>query len=385
MTNIAFVRSPLSIHGWRGDGGEGESGKENDKNGYFSMSQLEIINIHKNYEGKPLLKGINLTVSSGETLCLLGRSGSGKSTLLRIVAGLESADRGDLLWNGESICDVPTWQRQFGLMFQDYALFPHMNVSENVAFGLRMAGMKKVEIAPLVNEALELVNMSAFGKRQVTDLSGGEQQRIALARALAPHPRLLMLDEPLAALDRALRLELQDELRGLLHKTGIPAIYVTHDQEEAFVLGDRVAILSDGLVEQSGSPEEVYQAPKNRSVAEFLGMTNFVDGKVVATEPLQVETALGILTSSNCRMSNVKIGDQQLLLVQTTGAELATTQDGNNRIHGIVTECFFRGDDFKVTLNCCELFFEFSLSERCEVGQSITIQVPDSSVVCLET
>jgi ABC-type Fe3+/spermidine/putrescine transport system ATPase subunit len=343
------------------------------------MSQLEIINIHKNYEGKPLLKGIHLSVESGETLCLLGRSGSGKSTLLRIVAGLESADRGDLLWNGESICDVPTWQRQFGLMFQDYALFPHMNVSENVAFGLRMAGMKKADIAPLVNEALELVNMSAFAKRQVTDLSGGEQQRIALARALAPHPRLLMLDEPLAALDRALRLELQDELRGLLHKTGIPAIYVTHDQEEAFVLGDRVAILSDGLVEQSGSPEEVYQAPKNRSVAEFL------EGKVVSVEPLQVETALGILRPSKCTKPKLKIGDQKLILIQTTGAELETTQDGNNRIHGIVTECFFRGDDFKVTLNCCELFFEFSLSERCEVGQSISIQVPDSSIVCLET
>jgi len=348
------------------------------------MNQLEIINIHKNYEGKPLLKGINLSVASGETLCLLGRSGSGKSTLLRIIAGLESAEAGDLLWNGESICDVPTWQRQFGLMFQDYALFPHMNVSENVAFGLRMAGMKKTEIGSLVNEALELVNMSAFAKRQVTDLSGGEQQRIALARALAPHPRLLMLDEPLAALDRALRLELQDELRGLLHKTGIPAIYVTHDQEEAFVLGDRVAILSDGLVEQSGRPEEVYKFPKNRSVAEFLGMTNFVEGKVVSVEPLQVETSLGKLKPSKCTMPDVKIGDQRLLLIQTTGAVLAKTLDGFNRISGIVTECVFRGDDFKVTLNCGELVFEFSLTERCEGGKSITIQVPDSSIICLD-
>lgn len=349
------------------------------------MNQLEIVNIHKNYEGKPLLKGINLSVSSGETLCLLGRSGSGKSTLLRIVAGLESADSGDILWNGENVLHVPTWQRQFGLMFQDYALFPHMNVSENVAFGLRMLGMKKAEIADLVNEALELVNMSGFAKRQVTDLSGGEQQRIALARALAPHPRLLMLDEPLAALDRALRMELQEELRGLLHKTGIPAIYVTHDQEEAFVLGDSVAILSDGLVEQSGSPEEVYQTPKNRSVAEFLGMTNFVEGKVVGVEPLQVETVLGIFRVSTSEPDHFKLGEQKLLLIQSTGAEIATTQDAKNRIHGVITESIFRGDDFKVTLNISDLALEFSLTERCEIGQSVAIRVPDSSIVCLET
>jgi spermidine/putrescine transport system ATP-binding protein len=345
---------------------------------------LELINIHKNYEGKPLLKGINLSVASGETLCLLGRSGSGKSTLLRIIAGLESADSGDVRWNGESVCEVPTWQRQFGLMFQDYALFPHMNVSENVAFGLRMAGMKKSEIAPLVSQALELVNMSGFAARRVTDLSGGEQQRIALARALAPHPRLLMLDEPLAALDRALRMELQEELRGLLHKTGIPAIYVTHDQEEAFVLGDCVAILSDGLVEQSGSPEEVYKAPKNRSVAEFLGMTNFVEGKVVSVKPLQVETVFGLFTPSICARSDAKIGERMTVLIQTRGAEFTTEQNCSNIVRGKVTECIYRGDDFKVTLINNDNEFVFSLSEKCEAGQFVAIKVPESSIVCLE-
>jgi len=348
------------------------------------MNQLELINIHKNYEGKPLLRGINLGVASGETLCLLGRSGSGKSTLLRIIAGLESADSGDVRWNGESVCEVPTWQRQFGLMFQDYALFPHMNVSENVAFGLRMSGMKKVEIAPLVSQALELVNMSGFTARRVTDLSGGEQQRIALARALAPHPRLLMLDEPLAALDRALRMELQEELRGLLHKTGIPAIYVTHDQEEAFVLGDRVAILSDGLVEQSGSPEAVYQTPKNRSVAEFLGMTNFVEGKVVEVEPLQVDTEFGKFIPAKGGRPDAKMGERRTILIQSTGAELTTEQNGNNIVRGKVVECIYRGDDFKVTVKNNETEFVFSLSERCEAGQSAAIRVPESSVVCLD-
>lgn len=345
---------------------------------------LELINIHKNYEGKPLLKGINLSVSSGETLCLLGRSGSGKSTLLRIIAGLESADSGDVLWNGESVREVPTWQRQFGLMFQDYALFPHMNVSENVAFGLRMSKLKKAEIAPQVEQALDLVDMSGFAKRRVTDLSGGEQQRIALARALAPHPRLLMLDEPLAALDRALRMELQEELRSLLHKTGIPAIYVTHDQEEAYVLGDRVAILSDGLVEQAGTPEEVFLSPRSRGVAEFLGMTNFVEGKVVSIDPLQVVTALGKFSISPSRCGRLSLGEQKFLLMQTTGAELAAEKRGNNLLSGLVTECVFRGDDFKVSMQCNGVDLIFSLYERCEVGQSILIHLPESSIVCLE-
>lgn len=350
----------------------------------LNQNSLEIVNIHKNYEGKPLLKGINLNVASGETLCLLGRSGSGKSTLLRIIAGLESADSGDVRWNGASVCDVPTWQRQFGLMFQDYALFPHMDVSENVSFGLRMAGMKKDAIAPLVSEALELVNMSGFAKRRVTDLSGGEQQRIALARALAPHPRLLMLDEPLAALDRALRMELQEELRTLLHKTGIPAIYVTHDQEEAFVLGDRVAILADGLVEQKGSPEEVYRSPKNRSVAEFLGMTNFVEGKVVSVEPLRVETAIGLFDLASYDKGLVSLGERKHLMIQSAGAQLATEKKGSNLLSGVVIECVFRGDDFKVTVNCNTSSFVFSLKERCEAGQAITLSLPESSIVCLE-
>ena len=253
-----------------------------------------------------------------------------------------------------------------------------------VAFGLRMSGLKKSEIAPMVKQALDLVNMSGFSERRVTDLSGGEQQRIALARALAPHPRLLMLDEPLAALDRALRMELQEELRGLLKKTGIPAIYVTHDQEEAFVLGDHVAILSEGLVEQSGSPEEVYKSPKDRSVAEFLGMTNFIEGKVVAVEPLQFETVVGKFTLSLCKHDCIKLGEQHQLLIQTIGAEVSSEKTGINLLSGKVTECVFKGDDFKVSLNCNGLDFIFSLVEKCEIGQSVTIRLPESSFVCLE-
>ena len=233
---------------------------------------LTITNIHKSYEGKPLLKGISLEVAHGETLCLLGPSGSGKSTLLRIVSGLEEAEAGDVLWDGESLANIPSHQRSFGLIFQDYALFPHLNVFQNVAFGLKMQKLPKDQIQQRVDESLRQVHLTGFDSRRVTELSGGEQQRVALARALAPHPRLLMFDEPLGALDRRLREYLLVEIREILEKSGVPAIYVTHDQAEAFVLADRVMLLNGGEIVQSGSPADVFAHPATAWVAEFLGV-----------------------------------------------------------------------------------------------------------------
>ncbi|NCP15641.1 ABC transporter ATP-binding protein, partial [bacterium] len=204
---------------------------------------LQLLDISKDYENKPLLRGISFTVTANETVCLLGASGSGKSTLLRIIAGLEPPDQGTVRWEERDLASVPAHLRNFGLVFQDYALFPHLSVFENIAFGLRMQNLPRPEIEQRVREAVAQVNLTGFEKRGVSDLSGGEQQRVALARALAPRPRLLMLDEPLGALDRALRERLQGELRGILHATGVPAIYVTHDQEEAFAIADRVLLL----------------------------------------------------------------------------------------------------------------------------------------------
>ena len=233
---------------------------------------LTLKNIHKSYEGKPLLKGISFDVAHGETLCLLGPSGSGKSTLLRIVSGLENAEAGDVLWDGKSLAGIPSHQRNFGLIFQDYALFPHLNVFENVAFGLKMQKMSKDAIQQRVAESLKQVHLTEFDSRRVTDLSGGEQQRVALARALAPRPRLLMFDEPLGALDRRLREYLIVEIREILRASGVPAIYVTHDQAEAFALAHRVILLNDGEIVQSGSPEEIMAQPASTWVAEFLGV-----------------------------------------------------------------------------------------------------------------
>jgi spermidine/putrescine transport system ATP-binding protein len=344
---------------------------------------LEIRNIRKNYEGKPLLCGIHLQVKSGETLCLLGRSGSGKSTLLRIIAGLEKADAGAVWWNGEDLTFVPAWQRKFGLMFQDYALFPHYSVAENVAFGLSMRGMKKERIHERVEEVLELVNMGSFAKRRVTDLSGGEQQRIALARALAPEPRLLMLDEPLAALDRALRVELQEELRGLLHHTGIPAIYVTHDQEEAFSLGDRIAILADGGIEQQGTPEEVYENPRNRKVAEFLGMTNIIEGKVISTVPVVLETASGKLQANDSVKRSLSIGQKVTVLLKSGQVKLAASASFN-RIEGLVKECLYRGEDYKIRIEIpTGQRFVFSVEQAYSTGQKMVFEVPPEEIVIL--
>ena len=235
---------------------------------------LALKNIHKSYEGKPLLKAISFDVAHGETLCLLGPSGSGKSTLLRIISGLENAEVGDVYWDGESLAGVPSHERNFGLIFQDYALFPHLNVFENVAFGLKMQKIPKVAIQQRIAETLKQVHLTGFDSRRVTELSGGEQQRVALARALAPRPRLLMFDEPLGALDRRLREYLIVEIREILRESGMPAIYVTHDQAEAFALADRVMLLNDGEIVQSGSPEEIMDQPASAWVAEFLGVKN---------------------------------------------------------------------------------------------------------------
>jgi len=208
---------------------------------------LRIEGISKTYQFKPLLEDINLSVSRGEILCLLGPSGSGKSTLLRIIAGLEKPESGRLFWDDADIMDLQAYERNFGFMFQDYALFPHMSVRENVAFGLEMKGLARELIDKRVREVLKMVEMADFLERNVTDLSGGEKQRVALARAIAPKPQLLMLDEPLGSLDRTLRDQLIMELGSVLQQLETPVIYVTHDQEEAFSIGDRLAVLHNAL------------------------------------------------------------------------------------------------------------------------------------------
>jgi ABC-type Fe3+/spermidine/putrescine transport system ATPase subunit len=304
---------------------------------------------------------------------LLGASGSGKSTLLRIIAGLEEADAGFVSFNGVNLTSTPAHLRDFGFVFQDYALFPHLKVNENVAFGLKMRRLPQAEIAKRVASSLEMVNLSTFGARHVTDLSGGEQQRVALARALATRPRLLMFDEPLGALDRTLREDLLNELRTILHQTKIPAIYVTHDQEEAFTIADRVLILHNGEIVREGAPADVWADPGSAFVAGFLGLGNTVSGKVIAkigNSEWKVESGVGIFTVS-CTHEHFR-GDDVHLLVRPLPAEKEA-----NVVEGTVRDVIFQQDRFKVTLDQGLYVY---LPNAPQVGEKINVRV---KVECL--
>jgi len=345
---------------------------------------LTVRDIWKSYEGQPLLQGVSFEVRPGETVCLLGPSGSGKSTLLRIIAGLEPAERGQVLWEGEDLANVPVHQRRFGLMFQDYALFPHRSVAENVAFGLRMQGLPREEIARRVEEALARVNLSGFAHRRVTDLSGGEQQRVALARALAPRPRLLMLDEPLGALDRTLREQLSEFLRALLHQSGIPAIYVTHDQEEAFAIADRLILLYQGRVAQTGTPAEVYARPASVWVARFLGLSNLLPGVVRALHPLRLSTDLGewIAAASS---QPLQPGQRVNLLIRPNAVtSWMAEKNGPNCLTGQVEDMTFRGEGYRLSLRCSPHYvFTFYSAQPWTPGQILTLHLDPEGVLCL--
>jgi len=336
---------------------------------------LQLLDITKDYESRSLLRGISFTVVANETICLLGASGSGKSTLLRIIAGLEPPEQGTVFWEGQDLTAVPAHLRNFGLVFQDYALFPHLSVFENIAFGLKMQNLPQPEIRKRVQEAMAQVNLSGFERRRVTELSGGEQQRVALARALAPRPRLMMFDEPLGALDRALRDHLLDELRGILHATRVPAIYVTHDQEEAFAIADRVLLLHEGEIVREGSPFEVWNEPHSAWEARFLGLGNVVEGVVrFQVGNVKVETPAGVF-GLGCGHVH-QTGEKVNLLLRPYGVRIAA--DGNLR--GVVADVVFHQDQFKVTLES-GLYFYFP--EALKISEAIVVSIPISAVHCL--
>lgn len=259
---------------------------------------IRMLQVTRRYEQAFILRGIDLEIRTGEIVCLLGPSGCGKTTLLRLIAGLEPLDGGDILYDGQSILPIPVHERHFGLMFQDFALFPHLNVADNVAFGLKMQGMPDREIKACVSEVLELVDLVGFERRDVARLSGGERQRVALARSLAPRPRFLMLDEPLSSLDAALRDDLTSDLRRIIKQLGITALYVTHDQREAFIVADRVAILNQGRIEQIDTPNRLYQSPKTVFAARFLGLENILSVQRQDAEYAQTTLGTFVLAES---------------------------------------------------------------------------------------
>lgn len=244
------------------------------------MVKVELRGILKKWEGFKL--GISdLVVEDGEFLTLLGPSGCGKTTTLRMIAGFETPNGGEIIFDGKPVNDLPPYERNIGIVFQDYALFPHMTVFKNVAFGLEMKRLPKLEIDRKVKWALEIVGLTGLEKRYPEQLSGGQQQRVALARALVVEPEVLLLDEPLSNLDAKLRLEMRSEIRRIQRELGITVIYVTHDQEEAMAISDRIAVMNVGTVEQVGTPKEIYESPRTEFVASFMGKTNVIPAKVV--------------------------------------------------------------------------------------------------------
>jgi len=333
------------------------------------MAGLKIDQVHKYYGETRALAGVTFHVAQGEIVAVLGPSGCGKSTLLEIIAGLEKPTRGDVLWDQVSLSGVPPFKRNFGLMFQDFALFPHRNAYENVAFGLLMAHRSQKYILERVIEMLELVGLPGFGQRDVNTLSGGEQQRVALARALAPDPRLLMLDEPLGSLDRNLRERLVMDLSKILHRMQQTAIYVTHDQEEAFAVADRVVVMNAGRVEQIGTPQQIYLHPASTFVARFLGLSNLLRGEIRQRDGRRVvKTGVGILPVDSQAEGDVTV------LIRPDAVQL--NGKGACQLEGIVSETSFRGNTCRavITVNDIDLRFDFpSQVHLPQVGEAVRL------------
>jgi ABC-type Fe3+/spermidine/putrescine transport system ATPase subunit len=334
---------------------------------------LRAVEIFKSFDEQPILRGVSVSAAEGEIVALLGPSGCGKTTLLRIIAGLETVDEGQLLLDEADLSSIPVHKRRFGMVFQDYALFPHKNVRENVGFGLKMLGWDLKSLNNRVEQVLLLVGLADFGDRAVHELSGGEQQRVAVARALAPYPRLLLLDEPLGSLDKALRERLMGDLRSILktaadHETASAAeaestsraaivsgsaeypagpgaamtsLFVTHDQEEAFAIADRVLVMNKGRVEQEGTPVELYRNPGTPFVARFLGMENLLQVGLVPTEPPVVNSALGDFSVTG--LAGSRSGRATMLIRPEAASLIDLDSTGFNTIVGRLVDVSFRG------------------------------------------
>ncbi|WP_018683975.1 ABC transporter ATP-binding protein [Actinokineospora enzanensis] len=297
---------------------------------------LNVEGVRVRYGAVTAVSDVDIQVADGEVVALLGPSGCGKSTLLRVIAGLETA-QGRVCWDGEDLDDVPVHRRGFGLVFQDGQLFPHRDVAGNVAFGLRMVGVPKAEQDFRVTELLTMVGLAGYESRKVTELSGGEQQRVALARALAPRPRLLLLDEPLSALDRALREQLAIDLARLLREAGTTALVVTHDHDEAFTLADRVAVMREGRIVQEGKPEDVWRYPVDEETARFLGCGLVVDGE---GRQGKLITEFGTVD-----FPGIDDGPARVALRPTA------LEPGDGPVSGVVTAQLHRRDHVRVTVD----------------------------------
>ena len=309
------------------------------------MGSITLSNIHKSYGATKAVDGVDLTIEQGELFFLLGPSGCGKTTLLRMIAGFIDPTEGRIAFDGSDVTHMPPNRRNTGMVFQSYALWPHMTVAENVAYGLVLRKQPPAERTANVEAALAMVQMEGYAQRKPNELSGGQQQRVALARALVVEPDVLLLDEPLSNLDAKLRLEMRVEIRRICKKSGITTVYVTHDQDEALSMADRIAVLKDGTVRQLGPPRELYRRPATKFVAEFLGETNCIQCQVSSQQgdTVVLETASGVLTAA---WDGVQLtqGESVMCSVRPEAFREASADDQVNVLAGIIAEQIFLGD-----------------------------------------
>lgn len=315
------------------------------------MALLELKNVTKKFNDLTAVKDLSLTVQDGEIIALLGESGCGKTTTLRMIAGFTPMNGGEIEVDGKCINDIPPHKRNIGIFFQNYALFPHMTVFENIAFGLKVKKLSKEEIKTQVNKIIELVGLDGMSSRYPRQLSGGQQQRVALARSLVVRPSVLLLDEPLSNLDAKLRVSMQTEIKRIQKKLGITTIIVTHDQQEAISLANRVVVMRKGEIIQEGSPERVFESPENPFVADFMGFKNFIPGKIEKIEKTKTELSIPGLEKSfkvpkeNC-MSVAK-GENVLLAIRPEKIKIVPV-DVENALHGTIGNVIYKGDYYHV-------------------------------------
>lgn len=305
---------------------------------------IHLQGICKSFDGEKILDNIDLTIHDKEFITLLGPSGCGKTTTLRIIGGFETQDAGDVFFDGQKINDLPPYKRQVNTVFQRYALFPHLNVYENIAFGLRIKKMSEEDIKNKVKDMLALVNLRGFERRNINTLSGGQQQRVAIARALVNNPKVLLLDEPLAALDLKLRKDMQNELKNIQQQTGITFVYVTHDQEEALSMSDTVVVMANGKIQQIGTPVDIYNEPENAFVADFIGESNIVDGVMIEDYKARFSGQ-----TFECLDKGFAKGEKVDIVVRPEDVDVVPVDKG--MLTGLVTSVTFKGDYYEIIVD----------------------------------
>ena len=333
---------------------------------------IELKNVSKSYDGELVLDHIDLDIYDNEFLTLLGPSGCGKTTTLRLIGGFEQADEGDIIFMGERINSVPPHKRSINTVFQKYALFPHLNVFENVAFPLRERKVPKAEIEQQVSEMLELVKLSHLAKRRVTGLSGGQQQRVAIARSLVARPKVLLLDEPLGALDLKLRKDMQQELKKIQKATGVTFVFVTHDQEEALTMSDTVVVMSEGRIQQIGTPVDVYNEPQNAFVADFIGESNILDGVFLEDRRVRFSGA-----AFDC--VDTGFAKREAVDVVVRPEDVDIVPEGQGQLRGVVTSVTFMGVHYEVIVDIGGFKWMIQTTDFVDVGERIGLSIePDA-------